>query len=203
MSLATSTLKSDLLTLFQSMASDTSGDNSVFAEGVAAALKDYIESASVTTTDAGSVSGGAFVGTGSGTISADSSECQSIIQAACEAMVEMTEGGNAYLAEKIAEGVQAMSDAAEVSCDVTGTLTTTAGATSALTGSATGTISCSYDLAGDLEAVFEAMVDITEGGDEYMAEGMASAAEAFVLSGVVSTDGEGSLAGSVGAGSAA
>lgn len=202
MSLATSTLKSDLLALFQSMASDTSGDNSVFAEGVAAAFKDFIETASVTTTDAGTVSGGVFAGTGSGTISADSSECEAIILAACEAMVKMTSGGNAYLAQQIEAGMQAMADAATVSCDVTGTLTTTAGATSTLTGSATGTISCSYDLAGDLEAVFEAMVDMTEGGDEYMAAGMAAAAEAFVLSGVVSTDGEGSLAGSTGAGAA-
>lgn len=203
MSLATSTLKSDLLTLFNTMASNTSGDNSVFSEGVAAALKDFIESAAVTTTDAGTVSGGAFVGTGTGTISADSSECEATILAACEAMVKMTSGGNSYLAQQIAEGMQEMSDAAEVSCDVTGTLTTTAGATSTLTGTSTGTIACSYDLAGDLEAVFKAMVDMTSGGDEYMAEGMAAAAEAFVLSGVVSTDGEGSLAGSTGAGAAA
>lgn len=203
MSLATSTLKSDLLALFQDMASDTSGDNSVFSEGVASALKDFIETAAVTTTDAGSVSGGAFTGTGSGTISADASECEAIILAACEAMVKMTSGGNAYLAGQIEAGFQAMSDAAVVSCDVTGTLTTTAGASSALTGSSTGTIACSYDLAGDLEAVFEAMVDMTSGGDEYMAAGMAAAAEAFVLSGVVSTSGEGSLAGSAGAGAAA
>ena len=203
MSLATSTLKNDLLSLFEDMARDTSGDNSVFSEGVSSAIKDFIETASVTTVDAGTISAGAFVGTGTGTISADATECESIIQAACEAMVEMTSGGNSYLAERIEAGVQAMSDAAVVSCDVTGTVTTTTGTTSTVTGSATGSIACSYDLAGDLEAVFEAMVDMTSGGAEYMAAGMAAACEAFVLSGVVSTDGESTLAGSAGSGAAA
>lgn len=203
MSLTASSLKSDLKAVFDEMRENTDGDNSIFSKGVAAAAKDFIETATVTTTDAGSVSAGVFVGTGSGTVSADDSDAQSIIQSACEAMKSMTSGGNDYLAGKIASAIQTMSDAAEVKTNVSGTVTLSNGSTSALSGTAEGTLTCSYALESDLKAAFKAMETMTENGDEYLASQMASAINSFVLSGVVSTQGKSSLSGSVGAGGVA
>lgn len=200
MSLATSTLESELLTLFYDMADDYTGDNLPFAERVTAAFEAFVESAAVTTADTGAITAGAFTGTGSGTIAAEPDECEAIIYAACVAMVNMTSGGNEYLAERMAAGVAAMVDAAVVTCDVTGEVVTAAGVATATTGTSLGSVSCTYDLQSDLQATFEAMVDMSSGGAEYLAERMAEAMESYMLSAVVTTAGEEGLEGSIGTG---
>lgn len=199
MSLVQDTLKKNLLNVFENM---TDGDDSYFAKNVSSKIAEFAESGSITTLDAGTVSAGVFAGSGSGSISVKSSICENIIKTACEAMQKMTEGGNAYLAGKMAEGINSMMSAGTVKTDVKGTVTTPSGATSAVNGSAKGTFAgLSTTLQSGFLATFNKMDSMTENGDEYLAKEMASVITTYLKAGVITTNGQGILAGSVGSGS--
>lgn len=199
MSLVQDTLKKNLLNAFENM---TDGDDSYFAKNVSSKIADFAESGNITTVDAGTISAGVFAGSGSGQISVDSSVCEKVIKAACETMQKMTEGGNAYLAEKMATGINSMMSVGTVKTDVKGTVTTPSGATSAVSGSAKGTFTgVSATLQSGFLAAFNAMDSMTENGDEYLAEQMASVIATYLKAGVIITNGQGTLAGSVGSGS--
>lgn len=200
MAFSQSALQAELLSVFSSM---TDGDNTVFSSGVSTALKNFVCSGTPVTTDAGAVPAGAFAGASTGgSITADSSGCEGILQEACEAMVDGSKD-NDFLAGKIAEALQNLTDGAEVVTNVTGTATPPSSSPIPLSGTARGTIQCvTAPVEAGLKSCFSAMVDMTEGGDEYFASRLASLTFTCLTTGVVSTDGEGALQGSKGVGNA-
>jgi len=201
MALVPSTFKNDLLAAFQSM---TDGDNQVFADRVAAACKAFAESGLITTTDAGTVPAGAFTGTGSGGISCDDAPCAQAIMAACTAMNSMTSGGDAYLAAQLATAFHDMVLNGEVICNVSGTVVPSSGGSSPLSGTTKGTLTgVTAPMQAAFFSAFQAMFAMTEGGDGYMAAQIATAVDAYLKAGTVDTQGQGALAGSVGAGAMA
>ena len=67
MAFSKSTLQTDILTVFNNMGSDATNDD--FANGLANAVVAFVGTGQVSTTDAGTVPGGAFSGGGTGTLS--------------------------------------------------------------------------------------------------------------------------------------
>ena len=199
MSLNQKALKDNLLSVFQKM---TDGDDSYFAKQVSAKIADYVESVSITTVDAGSVSAGVFAGSGIGSISVDSTVCEKIVNAACETMVNMTTGGDDHLAEKLANGINTMMLAGKVNASVTGTVTSPSGVASPLAGKAKGTFTgVSATLQSGFSAAFTAMQNMSENGNSYLAGEIAQAVTEYLKAGMISTQGQEALSGSVGTGS--
>lgn len=198
MPLVPSTLITQLLSVFNSM---TDGNEDTFPNGVSQAIATYASTGLVSTVDAGAVPAGAFVGSGSGTLTFSPSSCQQIIKSACVAMENMQSGGNDFLAEQIGAGVKAMSDAGKVSTTVVGVATSPSGTPSPLSGTASGTITCqSSPLVQSLKSAFSTMNNMASGGNVYLASQMATAVDTYLKSGVVATQGKGALSGDVGSG---
>ncbi len=199
MSLSSDTLKNDLLSVFRNM---TDGDDRYFAREVSSKIADYAESGSVITTDVGTISAGAFTGAGNGSITVDSSICENIVYAACQAMASMSAGGDAYLAAQLALGIDSMMLAGEVKTTVTGTVTPPSGTPFPMSGSAKGTFTgVSATLQSGFLAAFTSMASMTSGGDEYLAGQMATVITAYLTAGIIATQGQAALSGSIGAGS--
>ena len=198
MALSASTLKNDLISAFKSM---NNGDNKVFSEKVSAAVKKFAESGSVATTDAGGVPAGVYAGAGTGKITVEAAICEKIVYAACIAMNSMKSGGNEYLAAQLAAGIHAMILAGEVETDVKGTVTPPSSPPVTLNGSATGTMTgIPAPMQASFLSGFLTMNGMTGGGDEYMAQQVSTAVDAYLKAAVVNTQGTGPLSGSIGAG---
>lgn len=206
MAFVVNTLQKDIKDVFDSM---TDGDNTVFANGISNAIVTFVGTGVVTTTDGGTVSGGVYVGSGQGSLSVTATKCAKTIKDACEAMMNMSSGGNDYLAEQIGKGIKQMADDGQVTTTVTGTLTPPS--SSPITpygGTAKGTIKCNETaLVSDLKDVFADMwnnhnSESYDGNLEF-AKKLAQAVNDFWTSGLISTDGEGNIAGSKGTGSIA
>lgn len=201
MSLVQSKLKNDLLSAFQSM---TDGDDSVFAKKVSKAVADYAQTGLVSTTDIGTISAGAFTGKGTGNISVQSSICENILIAACKAMSKMTSGGDVYLAAQMASGIHAMISAGEVKTSVVGTVIPPSGGSSPMAGQAKGSmIGVPATIQAGLIAAFNSMSKMSEGGDDYFAAQAATVITAYLKAAVITTNGTGSIAGSIGSGAMA
>lgn len=195
-------LQSDLEDVFESM---KDGDNSVFSNGISNAVVTFVSGGQVTTSDAGTLSSGAFVGSGSGTLTVEADGCASIIQSACEAMMNMESGGDDYLAEEIGKGLQKMSDEGEVKTEVSGTLTPPSSSPVPYSGSTKGTITCTSSvLVTKLKAVLKKMYDDKDDedfdGNKELAKEMAEGINIFFTTGVVNTNGESGLSGDIGVG---
>jgi hypothetical protein len=199
MGLNVTTLKDDLLAAFRAM---TDGNDTIFAEGLAKSTDDCVESGSIVTADAGPVSGGIFAGAGNGGNTADDQICCGIVLAACNAMRIMTTGGNAYLAAQLAAAIHSMVVAGEVKTDVVGVVTPPPPASPfPRNGNAKGNqVGVPAPLQTAFLATFTAMDGMTKGGDEYLAEQIAIAIDAYLKAAIVNTNGQGSLAGSIGIG---
>jgi hypothetical protein len=198
MALLVSTLQNDLLSAFQSM---TDGDNAVFAGKVSAAVKKYAESGMVTTTDAGAIAAGAFVGIGTGSVTCDTTSCKNMLIAACNAMDTMQQGGNAYLASQLAQALHAMILSGRVETDVTGQVTPPGSSPVPMSGKATGTvIGTAVSLQAAFLTMFNAMDAMTSNGDSYMAQQMALAVDAYLKAAAANTQGLATLLGSIGTG---
>jgi hypothetical protein len=198
MALVVSTLQSDILAAFQSM---TDGDNEVFAEKVARAFDKYAESGVIATADAGGIAAGAFTGAGNGGVTCDFSVCKDVIAAACNTMNDMKVGGNEYLAAQIALGAHSMVQAGEVNTTVTGAVTPPGSSPVPMSGKAKGTTAgIPAPMQASLQAAFTLMDKMSGGGDEYMAQSIAQAFDAYLKAALVSTSGSGNLAGSAGTG---
>jgi hypothetical protein len=199
MGLNVTTLKDDLFAAFRSM---TDGDDAVFAEAVATSTDDYTGSGSIVTADAGPVSGGAFAGAGNGDNTTDDQICRGIVLASCDAMRAMVTGGNAYLAAQLSAGIHSMVMQGEVNTDVMGTVTPPSPASPfPRNGKAKGNqAGVPAPMQAAFLAAFTVMDGMTEGGDEYLAEQIAIAVDAYLKAAIVNTNGQGTLAGSVGIG---
>ena len=206
MAFSKSTLQTDILTVFNNMGSNATNDD--FANGLANAVVAFVGTGQVTTTDGGTVPGGAFSGGGTGTLSVTATNCAKIIKDACEEMNNMTSGGNNYLAEELGKAFKKMADEGTVTTTVTGTLTPPS-PSSPITpygGSATGSISCnSTAMVQALKILFSNMYTHA-GEDDYngnleFAKELATQLNNFWTSGRISTSGEGNIEGSSGSGS--
>lgn len=197
-------LKTTLLTCFKTMANDTD-----FSNGIANACSVFCSTASISTTDGGTVPGGGFVGTGTGTgIVCVPTLASAIISAACLLMPTLGDTADDYLADQLAIGLHTMVSAGIITTTVTGTLTPPPPATPVTPygGLASGTISCSYtSLAQGLKDCFEEMKNPPEGstkdGDELFAEKLSELFNDYLTSGTVHTNGQGNILGSIGSGS--
>ena len=199
MSLNQDTLKNNLLSVFRNM---TDGDDSYFAKEVSKKVANYAKSGSIMTTDAGTVSAGVFAGLGNGSISVDSTVCEKIVFAACNAMSKMSEGGDVYFAAQLALGIDSMMSAGTVNTTVKGTVTPPSGTPAILAGTAKGTFTgVSVTLQSGFLAAFNVMANMKSGGDEYLAGQMAATITAYLKAGVIATQGQVVLSGSMGAGS--
>ena len=198
MALIISVLKNDLLSAFESM---NNGDNKVFSDKVSKAAKKYAESGDINTIDNGTVPTGVYVGAGTGKISVDDSICEKIVYAACIQMDSMESGGNEYLAEKLASGIHTMVMSGDVDTNVIGTVTPPGSSSIVLNGNASGKLTSNPSpMQGSFLDAFKTMNDMTNGGDEYMAQNMAAAIDAYFKNAVINTDGKNALLGSIGIG---
>lgn len=180
----------------------TDGDNSVFCSGVATEIANIIMTATVTTTDVGTVSAGAFVGVGTGTISVQSSDLESALTDACDEMdgLDKDGGGNDTLAEAFATGLDDMMSNATITINVTGTATAGSTAT-ALSGTSDGTFTgVSATVQSGLQSCFSAMDSMTSGGDDLFATTLETLVKAYIVAGVIQGQGQGALSGSIGTG---
>lgn len=204
MAFVTKTLETELKNVFSTMKSDDD-----FAGGIAKAVKNFVSTGQVVTTDAGAVSAGAFVGGGNGTLKVDESVLKKQISTACSTMSKLTDGsGDTVLANAIGNGLLAMTGQAEVNTTVIGTVTTPAGVPSALSGTAKGQIVCvPAPVISGLTTCFSSM-KATAGsdgfsGDDDFASQFASLVAAYFTSGVITTNGQAALTGSTGTGAIA
>ena len=201
MSLTQSKLKKDLLAAFNSM---TDGDDNVFSKKVSKAVAEYVQAGLVSTVDAGSIPAGAFTGKGTGSISVQSSICENILIAACKTMANMPSGGDAYLATQMASGIHAMISAGEIKTAVTGTAVTPSGVSSPMAGQAKGVmIGVPATIQAGLIATFSTMATMTERGDDYFATQAAAVITAYLKAAIITTNGTGSILGSIGSGTMA
>lgn len=199
MSLNQNEFKNKILTIFLNM---TDGDDRYFAREISAKIADYAESGSISTTDAGTISQGVFAGSGNGSITVDSSICENIVYAACKAMGGMTTGGDAYLAQELANGIDSMMIAGTVNTSVKGTVTPPSSTPFTTAGTAKGTFTgVRAALQSGFLAAFNSMATMTSGGDEYLAGQIAATVTTYLKAGVIATNGQTNLAGSVGSGS--
>lgn len=197
-------LQSDLEDVFSSMNSD---DDSVFANGLSEAFMNFVNSGVPSTTDSGTISAGTFTGASTGgSLSASDSACASIITQAFSYMKSHESGGDDYLAGKIAEGLKKMTDDTVVITSVSGTAVPPSPPppTVPVSGTAKGTITCdTATLETNLKSVFSSMKSMQSGGDAYFAQKLAEEVYNCLKSGVISTNGQGALAGSSGSGTVA
>ena len=198
-------LQSDFEAVFESM---TDGNEDTFPNGISAAVVTFVSGGVVSTTDAGTVSGGTYAGKGTGKLTVTASACAAIIKAACTAMKTMTSGGDNYLAEEMGKGFRKMADVVVVTTFVTVVLTPPSPATpiSPYGGPAKGTISCSEtNLVTKLKALFQKFYYHSEqvgfDGNKEFAKELANGINSFYTSGAISTNGQGNIAGSSGSGS--
>lgn len=198
MSLNQNTLKNNLLSIFTNM---KDGDDSYFAKQVSAKIAEYVKSGSIITADTGTVPTGVFTGSGTGTMDVDPSICETIVTTACKVMSTMSTGGDAFFAAQLALGIDSMMVAGEVKTTVVGSVTLPTGTLAPLSGTAKGIFTgISVTLQSGFLAAFNAMASMSEGGDEYLAEQIATIVTAYLKAGVITTQGETVLLGSVGTG---
>jgi hypothetical protein len=200
MGLDANALKKELLAMFRSM---SGGDDAAFANGIGDKTSGYAESGNISTKDAGAIPAGVFTGTGSGGITTTASICANIVKAACDAMRNMAAGGNAYFAECLAAAIETMINSGVVETDVSGIAVPPSGGPSPVSGKAKGVMTGTTKavMQAAFLSAFTAMNDMTEDGDEYMAEQMAAAITAYYKAAMVTTAGQAALAGDVGSGS--
>lgn len=209
MALVKATLQQSLVILFNAMKNDTSGDPSIFANGLASAVVAYVATGIVSTTDGGTVTGGTYAGAGTGTLTVTTA-CASQIITACNYMYSQKDNesfdGNAYFAEKLGEALASQAEGGTVSCTVTGTLTPPSGTPiTPYPGVSTGSISVSSSsLVQSLKSTFSEMWNKREqegfDGDAELAKTLASSIDSMYKNGSISTDGQGNIAGSSGTG---
>lgn len=124
MSLIASDLSSDLYNFFKSMGGGMS--NSKFAKDFSDIINDwYMDNSDGTTIDAGTISSGAFLGSGKvDSIDSNSSSCSTIIETCCN-LIDSTKPKDAKdkFAECIAKGIVTMINASTIKCKVNGTAT--------------------------------------------------------------------------------
>ena len=175
-----------------------------FSEKLSKETADFIKKGDITTVDAGTIPGGAFTGTGKGIIDVNHSTCKQIIYTATQVMKSMVAGGDKYLADNIALGINTMvMIEGKAKIDVTGVVVNPSGVSSPIKGNAKGKFidnGLSTVLATEIFVIFQAMSKMTEGGDKFFAEGMGNVVTHYLSGGTITTQGKLVLIGSIGNG---
>ena len=195
MALIDSTLQTAIMTVFNSMNGMTSGGDRYMAKNLALAIKNFILTATATSTDAGTVSGtSVYVGSGSGVPG-----CFSIDNTVLEDDFYSTFTAENVTDTDIANGIadsinSACSESNIISMSTSGTLTPPPPATpiSPYTGTGKGTFSGDKTIISNkflgilgVKGTFQKMKEMTSGGDALFAADFASAVGDYLRGGVV------------------
>jgi Flp pilus assembly pilin Flp len=185
MALVKSTLEADLKAMFEAMNSilDGSGDE-YEAQEMAEAIKTYILTGQVSTTDGGAAPAGTYTGAGTGTMTIDADALKTSLQSTFEAAY-----GNDDLAAHMATDIDNACKAADtVTITSAGTVTTPSGATSSFSGPGKGKFTGDKStIETKLKACFSAMNGmISGGGNDYYAAQLAEAVDKYLKEGTIS-----------------
>ena len=186
MALVVSTLQSALQATFLAMndITDGSGDR-YMADNVAANIKAYILTGDTTTADAGAAPAGTYAGSGKGKLTIDDSSLADDLYLTFTAGYD-NNGLASHMAADIDRACSANDTVSETS---KGTVTTPSGATSSFAGPAQGKFSGSKStIESKLKACFSSMDGMTSGGNEYFAQEMAVAVDAYLKAGSISVN---------------
>lgn len=209
-------LEKDILTVFENQKTESD-----FTNGITKAIKDYIEGATVITTDGGTLINGTgvFVGVGKGSVSLTDSLMKNPLLSACNIMYQtavayrdglVTEPKDeSFFVNAFANGLRDMlSELQIVNCrNVSGTLTSPSGVTTPFMGDTKGDMDCSLGIStfqlGLLEKTLQMRLALGEQqtkGDDWYANQISTLLKTFLSTIVISTKGIGSLQGSLGVG---
>jgi hypothetical protein len=153
------------------------------AEKMAAAIKAYIQTGVVSTTDTGAAPAGSYAGAGTGTMTIDADALEADLYATFS-----TNYSDDDLAEHIATDIDtACKEDETVEVTSTGTVTTPSGATSPFSGPGEGKFAGSKTpVATTLKACFSTMYDMmTGGGNAYYAAQLAAAVDSYLKAGAI------------------
>jgi hypothetical protein len=192
MALAKTTLETKLKQIFKTM-QDGSKDDAWMAAQVSEAIKTYILTGIVLTTDKGAAPAGAYAGKGTGTMTISNPDLEADL-----ALTFENTAANSFLAEHMAADIDAACTEEDISETVTsGTVTIPVGAASPMAGTGKGTFSGEKSTIQSLLAVcFEAMNAMPEGGDDYLAAQIALSVDSYLKAGKIDTTLQPPLAGS-------
>ena len=180
MALVIKTLETALKTMFNAMNTISSGGNAYCAAQMASAIKAYILTGQVTTTDTGVAPAGAYAGAGVGIMTINSDSLKSALQSTFEAAYP-NDDLSAHMATDIDNACKADN---AISTTSTGTVTTPTGATSPFSGPGQGTFTGTKEtLETMLKACFTAMNTMASGGNDYFAEQLATAVDTYLKTG--------------------
>jgi hypothetical protein len=176
------TLQTALTTIFLAMNDITEDGDGYKAAEMAKAIKTFILTGRVSTTDAGAAPAGSYTGAGVGTMTIDADVLSD------DLLTTFTAGyTNDGLADHIATDIDnACSEDGIVKIISTGTVVIPAGGTSPFSGPGEGKFSgIKASIATSLKAYFSAMNEMAAGGNEYYASMFAQALHAYLSAGVI------------------
>lgn len=184
MAMVMATLQSDILEVLEKMNEMTSGGDRFMADGIAKAVKDFIDSGTVTSSDdAGSIGPNTYKGAGTGTMSIDEEAL------ADKLFASFTKENTTDL--EIASG---MADAIDDVCSEENTVTTLSsgsqttplGVTTPASGPGQGTFSgTKAPISAAMAAAATTMLTMTSGGNEVFATSLATAINAYLAAGSI------------------
>ena len=188
-----SLLESSLNNAFSEMI--RTGSDDTFASGISAGCANVISTVQITGPVAGSDTSpsGSFSGTGTGTMSVDSSTCYGIVYSAAVSM----NGNDAALASAIASGIDKMCQGAVFTINISGYTTGTFGGPSSDVGDGI--------FAGDPNTIETALISVFSrmkgtGSDEDFISSLCTAVQSYLTSARVTMWGRSHLSGSSGIG---
>lgn len=183
MALVSTTLQSAFLAIYNAMDSMTEGGNAYMASGTAKAIKTFILTGQVSTTDTGAALAGSYTGAGVGIMTIDADALTADLQDTFEATY-----ANDDLADHIATDIDNACKVDNIVKTVsTGNVVIPAGGTSPFSGPGEGSFTGAKALiASTLKACFSAMNNMTSGGNAYMAAQFALAVYSYLIAGAIS-----------------
>lgn len=198
MALVDATLQAALLLTFNAMSSMTSGGDEYMAKQTSLAVKAFVLTANVSTTDAGTVAATSiYSGSGTGLPG-----CFVIDSDALESSLLDVFTQEDVTDDDIADGIADCIDAAcseedIISTTTTGTLTPPSGTPTTYSGTGKGTFSGTKSIISEqLKTTFTAMKTMTIGGDLLFSQQMASAIGNYLRAGTVSVELDAPIVGS-------
>ncbi|GHV79117.1 hypothetical protein AGMMS49944_09080 [Spirochaetia bacterium] len=183
MALVTTTLETALLAAFLAMNSMSDGGDAYCADKMSAAIKAFILTGQVTTTDTGAAPAGSYSGAGVGTMTIDADSLKSDLQSTFQAKYS-----NNDLAAHMATDIDSACKADKtVKTTSTGTVTIPAGGTIPFSGPGEGKFTgTKSSIETTLKACFSAMDNMATGGNQYYAAQLASAVNSYLKAGAIS-----------------
>jgi len=179
MALVVATLQADFLAIFLDMNSIVENGDDYQAEKMALAIKKYILTGQTATTDSGTAPAGSYSGASVGTMTIDNSQLEDDLLSTFRAKY-----GNDDLADHMATDIDNACKAADtVEAKSSGVISSTGGSFS---GPAIGKFAGTKSLISTpLKACFNSMTEMLTGGNEYYAQILAAAVDAYLKAGTI------------------